>query len=125
MDLVITPSLCKEQTDAAGKITPAAFSGSVTVKLPTMPESYRFKAKYGRKSVGLDTKSDADVALASLEMIADIAEEVKPFFTKVELTEINTKKEIKTVDELYSHEPAFAIIAEIGMKFIQGFAEKN
>lgn len=125
MDLVIVPSICQDQTDAAGKVTPAAFSGSVTIKLPTMPESYRFKAKYGRRSVGLDQKSEADVAMASLEMIADIAEDIKPFFTKVELVDVQTKTKLKSVDELYSYEPAFAIIADVAMRFVQGFAEKN
>lgn len=126
MDLVIKPTICEEQKDAAGTvIAPAAFSGTVTIKLPTMPESYRFKAKYGRRSVGLDTKSEADVAMASLEMIADISEEIKPFFTKVELTDVGNGKQIASVDELYSYEPAFSVIAEVAMKFIQGFAEKN
>lgn len=125
MDLVITPTLCKEQKNEAGDLVPASFSGFVTIRLPTMPESYRFKAKYGRRSVGLNEKSEADVAMVSLEMIADIAEEIKPFFSVVNLTEVATKKTLSTVEELYSYEPAFSIIAEVGMKFIQGFAEKN
>ena len=125
MDLVIEPSACRPSKDEAGVETPASFKGKVTIKLPTMPESYRFKAKYGRRAVALDGKEATDKTMMTLELIADIAEEIKDCFVKVEIEEIGTKKKLTSMEELYSYEPAFGIVAEVSMKFVQGFAEKN
>lgn len=125
MDLIIEPSACKSSKDEAGVETPASFKGKVTIKLPTMPESYRFKAKYGRRAMSLDGKDVSDKTMITLELIADIAEEIKDSLVKIELEEISTKKKLASMDDLYSYEPAFGIVAEISMKFIQGFAEKN
>jgi hypothetical protein len=128
MDLVFVPSACKESKDEAGKEIPAKFSGSITIKLPTMPESYRIKAKYGRKSVdtfGGKTEDSIDSRLVLIELLADIADEIKGNLLKVDLVYLQDNKKIKSADDLYSFEPGFEIIAEIGSKFLSGFAEKN
>lgn len=127
MELVITPDICKPQKDEAGVEKPALFSGTVKIKLPTMPESYRFKAKYGRRTMGLGAEglSKEDSTMLTMELLADIADQIKPNFIEVCLIENESKKEISSVDELYSYEPVFAVVSEIAMMFVQGFAQKN
>lgn len=126
MDLEIVPLICKPTKDESGAEIAPLFSGSVTIRVPSMPESYRFKAKYGKKTVGMqgiDEKTDQ--AFATMELLADIAEDIQPFFTKVELKEVKSKKAYKTVDELYTQESLFPVISEVAMKFITGFASKD
>lgn len=126
MDLEIVPSICKATKDEGGQEIAPLFTGSVTIKIPSMPESYRFKAKYGKKTMGMSGVTEKqEQAFATMELLADIAEEIQPFFMKVELKEVKSKKAIKTVDDLYSYESAFPIISEIAMMFIQGFASKE
>lgn len=125
MDLKIVPSVCEVTKDEAGAAVPASFSGSVTIRLPTMPESYRMKAKYGRKSIGVAKDDEVSARLDSMELIAEIAEDIKDNFVKVSLEDLKSGKKINSVDDLYSYEPAFVVIAEMAGKFIQGFAEKN
>jgi hypothetical protein len=125
MDLKIVPSVCEASKDEAGADVPASFSGSVTIRLPTMPESYRMKAKYGRKSIGMAKGDDVETRLGSMELIAEIAEDIKDNFVKVAIEDLKSGKKINSVEDLYSYEPAFVIIAEVAGKFIQGFAEKN
>jgi hypothetical protein len=60
-----------------------------------------------------------------MELIAQVCEDIKPNILKVEIKEMSSGKELSSVDDLYCFEPAFGMIAELGMKFIQGFAEKN
>lgn len=124
MELVITPTLCKVQKDESGAEIAPLFSGTVTIELPTMPESFRFKAKYGKRSLHLQQDKN-EAAFETMELMADIAVDIKKSFSKVDLTELATQKRIESVDDLYSYEPAFGIISEIAMKFIQGFVEKN
>jgi hypothetical protein len=127
MELQIVPGICKASKDDAGADVAPLFTGSVTIKVPTMPESYKFKAKYGRRTTGMmsEDKDKGATAFATMELLAEIAEEIQPFFTKVELTEIATNKAVDSVDMLYSYEPAFPVISDVAMRFIQGFAEKN
>ena len=127
MELVITPTACKPTKDEAGQDVPAAFNGTITIRIPSMPESYRFKAKYGKRTVGLGMSemSKEQSTFVSMELLADIAEDVKGHFLKVDITDVASKKTITSIDELYCYEPAFAIIADVAMRFIQGFAEKN
>ena len=126
MDLEIVPSICKASKDESGAEIAPLFTGSVTIKIPSMPESYRFKAKYGKKTMGMSGVEDkGEQAFLTMELLADIAEDIQPYFSKVELKEVGSKKSIKTVDDLYSYEPAFPIISEVAMKFIQGFATKE
>lgn len=132
MELVITPSVCTTQKDEAGADIAPSFIGTVTIKLPTMPQSLRFKAKYGKrmrereselKASGKDVK-EVD-SFEVIELMADIADDIAPFLQKVDLTEIATQKKIVTLDELMSYEPSFPILSEVAIKFVTGFAEKN
>jgi hypothetical protein len=126
MELVITPTLCKQSKDESGADVAPLFSGSVTVKVPTMPQSYKMKAKFGKKTIGLTDSGDKNTqAFATMELLADIAEDIQSYFVAVDLTELSTNKKIQSVDDLYCYEPAFAIVSEVAMKFIQGFVEKE
>lgn len=125
MDLKIVPQACEVTKDEAGADVPASFSGSVTIRLPTMPETYRMKAKYGRKAVAMKSEDSLENKLESMELVAEIAEDIKDNFVKVHLEDLQNGRKINSVDDLYSYEPAFGIIAEVAGKFIQGFAEKN
>lgn len=127
MEMVITPTLCKPTKNESGADVAPLFSGTVTIRVPTMPQAFKFKAKYGRRAVGMDGLSgnDTDKGLAMMEFLAEIAEEIQPFFTAVDLTDLQTNKRLTSVDEFYCYEPSFSVISEVAMKFIQGFAEKE
>lgn len=126
MELEIIPEICKPSKDESGAEVAPAFSGSVTIKVPTMPQSYKFKAKYGRRTTGMaGEKDEHQVAFDTMDLLAEIADEIQPYFTKVQLVEAKTGKSIDSVDMLYSYEPVFPVVSEVAMKFIQGFAEKN
>jgi hypothetical protein len=140
MDLEIVPALCKPTIDADGAEVAPSFSGSVTIKIPSMPASYRFKAKHGKKAMELEQhkakpkpKETADEKkhretmdmFLMMDFLADVAEEIQPYFVKADLVNIKTNKSYKTVDELYMNEELFPIISEMAMKFIQGFATKD
>lgn len=127
MELLITPALCKESKSESGEDVAPLFSGTVTVRTHSMPESYRFKAKLGEKSSEMTAASEnkGKQAAVAMRLLADAAEEIKGCFVAVDLKELSTGVEIKSADDLYSYEPAFGIISEIAMKFVQGFAEKK
>lgn len=141
MDLKIIPSIClpKKDKETGAEIAPAEFQGHVKIRLPEMPAVFRFKAKYGkeflkrRDTVELaktQTKELSDetfqrVQLETMEIIAQIAEDIKGHWSEIDLIEVKTGKHISSVDELYTTEACFEVISEIGIKFIEGFAEKN
>jgi hypothetical protein len=128
MELVIVPNICKPQKSEDGLETAPSFQGSITIDIPSTPELYRFRSKYGRKMnlndmANMENKTEQ--AFATMDLIGEICEEIKPKILKVDLIEVSTKREIKSVEDLYCYEPVFGAVTEIGMKFIQGFAEKN
>jgi hypothetical protein len=128
MKLEIVPHACKEsKNEETGEVIPPSFEGSVTIKLPSMPESYRFKAKFAKRYVDVDTAkmSKAAMDVETLDLIAAIAEEIRPFFLEVKLKDLENGKEITSAEELFYYEDGFGIIADIGMRFVKGFAEKN
>lgn len=127
MELEVIPSQCKTSKDESGAEIPAPFSGSVTVRLPSMGEAYKFKAKYGRKMHDVDLKKldNTESIFALMDLTGDLCEEIRGNFIKVNIKEVSTGKELKSADEIFTYEPAFEIVAEIGLKFVKGFAEKN
>jgi hypothetical protein len=126
MELEIVPALCKPTKDESGADVAPLFTGSVTIRLPSVVENYKLKAKYTRKTMGMQNIEDkVEQACLTMDLLADMAGEIQPYFVKVDLKEAGAKKACKSVDELYHTEALFPVISEIAMKFIQGFATKD
>lgn len=126
MELTIVPSQCKVTKDESGAEIAPLFSGSLKIKVPNMVESYRFKAKFGKKTVGMtEVEGKNQQAFATMELLADISEAIQPSILSVDLVDLKTNKSIKSVEDLYYCEAAFPIISEVAMMFIQGFVEKE
>lgn len=126
MELTIVPSQCKVTKDESGVEIAPLFSGSLKINVPSVIESYKFKAKFGRKTVGMtEVEGKSDQAFAMMDLLGEMIEAIQPSFSSVDLVNLKTNKAIKSVDELYHHEPAFPMISEVAMMFIQGFVEKE
>lgn len=127
MDLEIVPAICKATKDENGVDVAPLFSGSVTIKMMSMPESYKFKSKYGRKTMAMSgvVEEGSEKAFATMDLLGELGTEIQPFFANVALKDLSNGKEIKSADDLYYYEPMFSVISEIAMKFIQGFSTKE
>ncbi len=107
MEKTIIPAQCTIQKltlkDGTVKEVPPSFEGNVTIRLPSMPEFMRYKAKFGRHVIKSDDAVETDQLLRELfamDVIAEVAESTKPNWVSVNLKEISTGHEIKTVEDL-------------------------
>lgn len=95
----------------------ATIKGKVMVSVPMFPERLRLQAEFGAKF------GDADLdKFQKMELVAALAERVKPMVSSVEVSTVDDLHSAKSADELYSNAAFDVLVSEIAVGALRGFA---
>lgn len=118
MEIKFVPKGASETKSENGEVVKATLSGSITVKALDYSARMRLKAKFAKLQSPTDKLSE--VIEERIIALADMAVELKPQIVSVELKDLETGREAKSIDDLYD-DPAFDnCVSELVVAFAMG-----
>ena len=113
-----------EYVPSAAKGKSAKFKGSVVLRTPSIMDRYRLMGMANLQNVN-GSLTVSENTSGQLHYITKMIEESKPFYQKVDLEHIPSKKKFKSFDEL-AHDPnCDNIVIEIASNLVNGFRLGN
>jgi hypothetical protein len=122
INMKFIPALCKEQqtTDDSGQVTvtPAMFSGSITLKIPTYDERCEYL-----EQCGIDVGDDGGVERkkSNLSILRAMVRASQKFYVEVDITKVDGGHTYKNFDDLSLDPDCDGILMEVAREVRGGF----